>query len=92
MFWYVIFGFFAAFGVLCAFWTLLGLILPVKSACCVTLQCPGELELPALRRFCWLSEMGLLRVHVTVVGSSLTERQKRMIAEKYPYIEFASEH
>ena len=88
MFWYVIFGFFAAFGVLCASWTLLGLLLPVREGCRMTLQCPPQQELAALRRFCWLHEMGLLRAHLTVLDSSLSDRQKCMIVKKYPYIEF----
>ncbi len=91
MFWYVFLGFFAAFGVLCAFWTLLGLILPVKSVCRMTMQCPPEQEIAALRRFCWLHEMGLLRMQLTVIDSHLTLRQKRMIAERFPYIEFQSD-
>lgn len=88
MIWYVIFGFFAAFGVLCASWTVLGMLLPVKEGCRMTLRCPPQQELAALRRFCWLHEMGLLRAHLTVLDSSLTDRQKRMIAKKHPYIEF----
>lgn len=90
MFWYVIIGFFAAFGVLCACWTLLGLLLPVKAGCCMTLQCPPQQELAILRRLCWLQEMGLLRVRLTILNSSLSDRQKHMIVVKYPYIEFES--
>lgn len=90
MFLYVLVGFFAAFGVLCASWTLLGLFFPVKSACCMTMQCPPEQEIAALRRFCWLHEMGLLRMHLTVVGSHLTQQQKHMITDRFPYIKFQS--
>lgn len=89
MFWYVFLGFFGAFGVLCALWTVFGLFLPGSSACRMTLQCPAKQELAALRRFSWLREMGMLRAHITVINSSLTKRQQRMITQKYPYIEFA---
>ena len=88
MFSYVIFGFFAAFGVLCACWTMLGLLLPMKESCCLTLKCAPQQELAAIRRFCWLCEMGLLRAHLRVIDSNLSEKQKRMIEKKYPYIEF----
>lgn len=91
MFWFVIFGFFAAFGVLCALWSVLGLFIPVRSSCCVTLRCCPEEELATLQRFCWLNEMGFLRIRLLVSDSNLNQRQQKAIAKRYPYIEFLTE-
>ncbi len=91
MCWFVILGFFAAFGVLCALWTLVGLFLPVRSSCCVTLRCLPEEELATLRRFCWLHEMGFLKIRLMVADSNLSQRQQIVIVKRYPYIEFLTE-
>lgn len=88
MIWYVILGFFSAFGVLCAFWTVFGLLLPGSVSCDLTLRCVPGRELAVLRRLCWLREMGLLRLRLTVTDSKLNRQQKNMITEKYPYIRF----
>ena len=85
---YVVLGFFAAFGVFCAFWTVFGGCYPSRSECDLTLRCPKELELVWIKHLCWLRQMGLLRLRLTVVGSSLSREQRQMIRRRYPYINF----
>lgn len=92
MFWYVFFGFFSAFGVVCAICVLLGLFFTGSGPCTMTLTCPHERELWILRRFCWLSEMGLIRAKLIVLNSGLNPRQQQMICRRYPYIEFRIEN
>lgn len=88
MFWYVLLGFFAAFGVFCAVWTVFGGLYPGRAGCELTLRCPKDREMALLKHLCWLREMGLLHMNLTVVDSGLTCRQQQMISEKYPFIKF----
>lgn len=88
MFWYVMFGFFAAFGVFCALWALFGQLLPATTGCQVYVICPKEKEIPVLRRFCWLRELGMTRCELTVINSTLNRAQRDYIRNRYPYIHF----
>lgn len=90
MFWYVVFGFLAAFGLLCALWVLFGLILPCKIQCDAVVICPAGKEIALIRRFCRLRELGLTHSTLTVVGSELNVRQQRYIQKRYPYIRFCA--
>lgn len=90
MFWYVLFGFFAAFGVLCALWALFGQFLPASGRCEVAVRCQKRKEIPILRRFCWLREMGLLGCDLTVLDSELNPVQQHYIRQRYPYIHFST--
>lgn len=90
MFWYVFFGFFAAFGVLCALWVLFGQCLPASSGCQAAVCCPKEKVIPVLRRFCWLRELGLTRCELTVIDSGLNSAQQIYIRQRYPYIHFTT--
>lgn len=67
MFWYVIIGFLAAFGVLCALWVVLGSWLTNAAPCRIVLfPAPGR-EGVAARRFLWLRELGLIKGRLTLV-------------------------
>ena len=67
MLWYVIIGFLAAFGALCALWVLLGAWLTDAAPCCVVLfPAPGREE-AAVRRFLWLRELGLIKGRLILV-------------------------
>lgn len=67
MLWYVIIGFFAAFGALCALWVLLGAWLTDAAPCrTVLFPAPGR-EARAVRRYLWLRELGLIRGRITLV-------------------------
>lgn len=90
MFWYVLFGFLAAFGLLCAIWVLFGLILPVKVKCDVAVVCREGSEIAVIRRFCRLRELGLTRSNLTVLDSKLSVRQQLVIQKRYPYIRFCT--
>lgn len=85
---FVIMGFFAAFGVLCALWAVFGAVIFRKVPCQLTLRCTDGRELTLLRRLCWLREMGLLQFRLTVLDSSLSQSQQKLITKKFPYIDF----
>ena len=88
MIFYVFIGAFAAFGVLCAVWVLFGQFLPASGKSEIAVRCPRKNEIPLLRRFCWLRDMGLLRCELTVLDSSLNTAQQYYIRQRYPYIHF----
>lgn len=90
MFWYILMGFLAAFGALCALWVLFGLLLPGSIRCHTAIFCPKNREIAVIRRFCRLRELGLTRSDLTVLDSSLNGTQQRYIQRKYPYIKFST--
>ncbi len=90
MFWYVVFGFLAAFGLLCALWVLFGLILPATVQCDAAVVCQRGREIAVIRRFCRLRELGLTKANLTVLDSSLNAHQRRAIRKRYPYIHFCT--
>lgn len=91
MIWYIFLGFLAAFGLLCILWILFGFLLPGSVRCRIAVICPRGREIATIRRFCLLREFGLLRFELVVINSALNPRQKRFIAEKYPFIRFCSQ-
>ena len=90
MFWYVLFGFFAAFGMLCALWAVFGKFLPASGQCDAAVVCKKEREIPMLRRYCWLWGLGLTGCDLTVIDSGLNPAQQRYIRQRYPQIHFCS--
>lgn len=63
MFGWVLIAFLAAFGLICAVWTLCGLCLRPDSG---TLLYRGPEPVEFARRYLWLREMGLLRCALAV--------------------------
>ena len=61
----------AAFGVLCALWVMLGLLLPRQPGMAAVLLCHGDAEEePLIRRYLWLYDLGILRFPLILVASS----------------------
>lgn len=90
MIWYVMIGVFAAFGVLCALWVLLGVFLPGSRGCAAAVLCPPEQEEILLRRYLWLRELGLTRCRLILLDSHLPEEKQQRIMEKYRDVEFCT--
>ena len=90
MIWYVLMGFFAAFGVLCAGWILFGLYLPGTVRCTVVARCPKGKEIAMIRRFCRFWDLGLTRATLVVLDSCLSQSQQMLICKQYPMIRFYS--
>ncbi len=90
MFLYILLGFFAAFGLLSALWTIFGLLLPGSTRCSAAVLCPKGREIAVIRRFCRLRELGLTRADLTVLDTHLNKKQQRCIQTKYPYITFST--
>ena len=88
MFWYVLMGFLAAFGALCAGWIVFGLLLPGTVRCEAVVTCPKGREIAMIRRYCRLWELGLTRSGLIVLDTGLNRRQQRLICQKYPMIRF----
>lgn len=88
MFWYVVIGFFAAFGALCALWVLFGTLLPASTGSYVAVYCANRNEIPVMRRFCWLRELGMTRCELTLIDSGLNKTQRGYIRQRYPFIHF----
>jgi hypothetical protein len=74
---YVILSLFAAYGVLCALWSLFGFLLPGRrGACTVCLCTDGSSEATVVDRHRWLSGMGFAQGPLILVDCGLSpERQ-----------------
>ncbi len=90
MIWYVIIGFLAAFGALCAMWAVFGLLLPGARGGVLVCLCRDGNENAILRRYTWLTGMGLLRCPLVFLESSLEEKQRQQITESNHNIQFLS--
>lgn len=90
MFWCMIFGFFAAVGVLFLLWLFLGALLAPAGHCDVAIRCRQGGEKSLLRRCRWMRELGLLRCPVTIVGSELTPEEQMELMEHFPGTGFQS--
>lgn len=88
MIWYVLLGLLAAFGLLCALWTMFGFVLPGSRRCGIMLLCSPEEEKNILRRLLWLRELGFLRCRIFLSGRTLTEMQRSRLQQRYGNIEF----
>lgn len=88
---YVCLGMAAAFGVFCAAWVLFGWLLPGGIGGALVCICrPGLREEPLVRRYIWLRELGLLRVPLLLVGSSLPYEEQAHLHRRCGSIEFCS--
>lgn len=90
MFLYVLFGFLAAFGAVCALWVLFGVFFRGKTQCAASVVCPAGKEIAVIRRYCYLREMGLACGELTVLDSKLNRKQQQYIQTRYPYITFST--
>ncbi len=90
MFWYVMFGFLAAFGFLCAIWAVWGLLSKGRVKCSMAVICPRGHEIAVIRRFCHLRQFGLTCSELTVLNTALSPEQQRYIHTRYPYIHFGT--
>ncbi len=88
MLWYVIFGFLAAFGALCALWVLFGLFFPGAKGGVLVCLCRDGNEDAILRRYTWLAGMGLLRCPLVLLDSGLDEKYRAKITESNHNIKF----
>lgn len=70
MLWYMIIGFLAAFGALCALWVTLGAWLTEPAMGHIVIRpAPGREE-AAVRRYTWLRNLGLVKGRLTVVTAA----------------------
>lgn len=88
MIWYVLFGFFAAVGVLFLLWLILGAFLPGRSPCIVAVRCHSECEKALLRRYRWLRELGLICYPIVLVGSEIPIDEQLEIMSHYSGVSF----
>ena len=72
--WYVLLGSLAAFGMLCALWTLLGWMLPRGDGVLVVPARHGRL--PELRGYLWLRSLGLLRCRLAAADLGLEQPER----------------
>ncbi len=80
--WYLLVGALAAFGSLCALWALLGWLLPGGRGLTAVCFCgPGLGQLPALRRWCWLRDLGLIRGKLLIVDCGISEKERKILAQ-----------
>ena len=84
---YVLFGALAAFGLLCALWTVLGLWLSGSRGWAVV--CFSG-QRAALRRCCLLRTWGLFRGPVLAIDPGLTQQEREALTHGLKDIEFCS--
>lgn len=88
---FILMGALAAFGLICALWTAAGWLLPGSRGGAVILLCrPGLKEAPAVRRYGWLRDLGLLREPILLVDCGLTEEEKQHLSRLGRCVEFCS--
>lgn len=90
MVWYCIIGVLAAFGLLCALWTVFGGLLGSGRGGVLVCCCRDGQEVSLILRYSQLRGAGLLHCPMLVVGSPLTERERILLCRKHPGIEFCS--
>ena len=90
MFWYVVFGFLAAFGLLCAAFVAWGLFFNRKVKCRIAVICPKGQELAVIQRFCHLRQFGLTCSSLTILDTSVHSAQQQIIHARHPYVDFCT--
>ena len=85
---YVILGFLAAFGALCALWVLLGGWLTGCRGGDLIIRCAKGTELAALRRYRWLQGMGLVHSKLIVLDNGLPPLLRQELERRNPDVEF----
>jgi hypothetical protein len=84
--WYVLFGAFGAFGLLCALWTVFGyLLFPMGRGSALVIQCgagdSAKVE-EALRYFSWLRGMGLYKGRLLVLDAGMTKEERAALESR----------
>ena len=80
---WIVLGVLAAFGALCALWTLLGLLLPIQHGAVTVCLCRGAgVDEYLLRRHRWLRDMGLIRDPLILLDDGLTETEKKRLTQQ----------
>lgn len=88
---FVLIGALAAFGLVCALWTIAGALLPGRRGGAVTVLCrPGLQEAPAVRRYGWLRDLGLLCEPILLVDCGLSEVERKELCRLGRHVEFCS--
>ena len=80
---YFLLGTLAAFGAVCALWTLYGLMLPQNAEDVLyTPVRPGEGEFSFARRYLWLRELGLVRCALVAVDLGLSNEERDWLTDR----------
>ncbi len=90
MFWMVLMGFFAAFGVLSALWVVLGGWVTGADGNAPILVCRAGTEAAVLRRRRWLRSLGLLPKTAVLLDLGYSCEEKNVLQEQFPEIEFCT--
>ena len=85
---YVILGFLAAFGALCALWVLLGGWLTGCRGGDLIIRCTKGTEVAVLRRYRWLQGMGLVHSKLIVLDNGLPPLLRQELERRNPDVEF----
>lgn len=88
MFWYILFGFFAAIGALFLLWLFAGSFLPHCQRCRVLISCPEGEELRVIRRFRWLRDLGFVCCRLVLLDTQLPEEARTEMISHYPFVDF----
>lgn len=90
MIWYVIFGFFAAVGVLFLLWLMIGAFLPAGCECVLAVCCRPGSERAVTRRYRWLRELGILHGSLIILNSDLPLHKQEEFTQHYPGVRFTT--
>lgn len=88
---YIFLGSAAAFGVFCAIWVVFGWTMSGGEGGALVCRCrPGRSELPLIRRYIFLRELGLLRMPLLLLDCTLPEQELAQLRSKCAAIEICS--
>ena len=91
MAWLVILSVAAAWGLLSVFWLCSGWLLEKDPGTMTVRLCPGNAAPEGIiLRYQWLKALGVLRGRLLIVENSLSARQRPILQQRYPGIEFCS--
>lgn len=78
----IVMGVLAAFGFICVLWALAGWLLPGGLGSAAVCLChPGLKELSAVRRLCWLRDVGLYRGAIFLVDCGISETEQKYLTQ-----------
>jgi len=88
---FIFLGAAAAYGVFCAVWALFGWIISGGEGGALVCRCrPGRSELPLIRRYILLKELGLIRMPLLLLDCALPEQELARLRGKCRTIEICS--